>query len=87
VERINMVKQAFWDGFEKRAISSKLLDRAAHSAHTKLKAVLGNKTMPIRERMPLIKKRMDQESKFQLGSLEKQKRELHMERAKLEGKK
>lgn len=32
VERIGMVKSAFWDGFEKRALSPELLRRAASKA-------------------------------------------------------
>jgi len=63
---------AFWDGFEKRAISKDTLRRAADSASCKLKAVMADKSTSLSKRLPLIKKRMDQESKFQLAALKKE---------------
>ena len=41
VERITMVKKAFWEGFEKRALSHGLLSRAAESSLQRAKSLSG----------------------------------------------
>ncbi len=69
VERISMVKKAFWDGFEKRAISAELLARAAEKARTLGLAEVSNKVNP--GNMSTALKRMRQVAKFERGIISK----------------
>jgi hypothetical protein len=65
VERIGMVKSAFWDGFEKRALSPGLLRRASDAAKKKFTGALekGN--------LEEAAKRSGQASKFEVAAGQK----------------
>jgi predicted DNA-binding transcriptional regulator YafY len=65
VERISMVKQAFWDGFEKRALSPGLLRRASDAAKKKFTSALE------KGHLDEALKRSGQASKFEIAAGQK----------------
>lgn len=65
VERIDMIKQAFWNGFEKRALSANLLRRASDAAKKKLTSALE------KSHLEEVVKRSRQASKFEIAAGQK----------------
>ena len=65
VERIDMIKKAFWEGFEKRAVSAQLLRRAQRSAEEKMNTAPNLKG---------FQKRLRQANKFSAAAAKKENR-------------